>query len=101
MIDQSAAVWLVLAVAIAAANLPYLSERLLLVGPRRTPKSAWWRLLELLLMAALTFGIGTALEAHIGRRHAQGWEFYAAATCLFITLGFPGFVWRYLRRASR
>jgi hypothetical protein len=101
MIDQSTAVWLVLVVAIVSANLPYFSERLLLVGPRRAPKSAWWRLLELLLMAGLTFGLGTALEAHIGRRHAQGWEFYAAATCLFITLGFPGFIWRYLRRASR
>jgi hypothetical protein len=80
--DQSAAVWLVLAVAVVAANLPYFNERLLLVGPRRAPKAAWWRL----------------LEARIGQRHSQGWEFYAAAACLFITLGFPGFVWRYLRR---
>jgi hypothetical protein len=96
--DQSAAVWLVLLVAVIAANLPYFNERLLLVGPRQEPKSAWWRLLELLLMAGLTFALGTVLEARIGRRHAQGWEFYAAASCLFITLGFPGFVWRYLRR---
>lgn len=96
--DQSVAVWLVLAVAVVAANLPYCSERLLLVGPRRAPKPAGWRLLELLLMAVLSFGIGSLLEARIGQRHAQGWEFYAAAACLFITLGFPGFVWRYLRR---
>jgi hypothetical protein len=96
--DQSAAVWLVLAVAVIAANLPYFNERLLLVGPRRAPKAAWWRLLELVLMAVLTFAIGSVLEARIGQRHSQGWEFYAAAACLFITLGFPGFVWRYLRR---
>ncbi len=96
--DQSLAVWLVLAAAIVAANLPYFNERLLLVGPRLAPKAAWWRLLELALMAVLTFGLGTALEARIGQRHEQGWEFYAAAACLFITLGFPGFVWRYLRR---
>ena len=96
--DQSAAVWLVLAAAAVAANLPYFNERLLLVGPRRAPKAAWWRLLELVLMAALTFALGSALEARIGQRHAQGWEFYAAGACLFITLGFPGFVWRYLRR---
>ena len=96
--DQSAAVWLVLAVAVIAANLPYFNERLLLVGPRQSPKSAWWRLLELLLMAGLTFALGSVLEARIGQRHSQGWEFYAAAVCLFITLGFPGFVWRYLRR---
>lgn len=96
--DQSAAVWLVLAAAVIAANLPYFNERLLLVGPRRAPKAAGWRMLELLLMAALTFALGTLLEARIGQRHPQGWEFYAAGACLFITLGFPGFVWRYLRR---
>jgi hypothetical protein len=96
--DQSAAVWLVLAVAVLAANLPYFNERLLLVGPRRAPKAVWWRLLELLLMAALVFALGSALETQIGQRHPQGWEFYAAGVCLFITLGFPGFVWRYLRR---
>lgn len=43
--DQSLAVWLALAVAVVAANLPYFSERLLLVGPRRATKSVWWRLL--------------------------------------------------------
>jgi len=96
--DQSVAVWLVLAVAVVAANLPYFNERLLLVGPRRAPKAAWWRLLELLLMAVLVFAVGSTLEARIGQRHPQGWEFYAAGACLFITLGFPGFVWRYLRR---
>ena len=96
--DQSTAVWLVLAVAVTAANLPYFNERVLLVGPRRAPKAAWWRLLELVLMAALTFALGSVFETRIGQRHAQGWEFYAAGACLFITLGFPGFVWRYLRR---
>ncbi|MFG6461243.1 DUF2818 family protein [Roseateles sp. DXS20W] len=96
--DQSVAVWLVLAVAVLAANLPYFNERLLFVGPRRAPKAVSWRLLELVLMAVLTFAVGAVLESRIGQRHAQGWEFYAAGACLFITLGFPGFVWRYLRR---
>jgi len=99
--DQTVAVWLVLAAAVIAANLPYFNERLLLVGPRRAPKTVWWRLLELVLMAGLTFGLGSMLESRIGQRHEQGWEFYAAASCLFITLGFPGFVWRYLRRGAR
>lgn len=96
--DPAAAVWAVLILAVLAANLPYLTERVLLLGPRRAPKAAGWRLLEVVLMAALTFGVGSLLEAQIGRRHIQGWEFYAAGLCLFITLGFPGFVWRYLRR---
>ena len=98
--DQSASVWLVLVVAVIAANLPYFNERILLIGKRQASKAAWWRLLELVLMAVLSFGLGSLLEARIGQRQAQGWEFYAAASCLFVTLGFPGFVWRYLRRGA-
>lgn len=96
--DQSAAVWLVLLAAVAAANLPYFSERVLFFGPLQSPKSVAWRLLELVLLALACLGLGFALEARIGQRQPQGWEFYAAAACLFVTLGFPGFVWRYLRR---
>ncbi len=96
--DQTAAVWLVLLAAVVAANLPYFNERWLLLGPRLPSKPAGWRLLELALMAALTLALAAGLESHLGQRHPQGWEFYAASFCLFITLGFPGFVWRYLRR---
>jgi hypothetical protein len=96
--DQSAAVWLVLLAAVLAANLPYISKRVLLVGPRRSPKPVAWRLLELVLMALLTLGLGFLLESRLGQRQPQGWEFYAAGFCLFVTLGFPGFVWCYLRR---
>lgn len=95
---QSAAVWLVLLVAALAANLPYFSPRLLLLGPKRHPKPFAWRLLELLLLAGLTLGLGFALEALQGQRQPQGWEFYAAFLCLYLTLGFPGFVWCYLRK---
>lgn len=96
--NQSATVWLVLLIAVIAANMPYLSKRMLLVGPRMHPKPFGWRALELALMAALSLGIGMLLESYLGQRHPQGWEFYAAALCLFLTLGFPGFVWCYLRR---
>ncbi|HEV8689937.1 MAG TPA: DUF2818 family protein, partial [Ideonella sp.] len=55
-------------------------------------------LLELKIYADLTLGLGLALESSIGQRAPQGWEFYAAGVCLFLTLASPGFVWRYLRR---
>ncbi len=97
--EQGASVWVVLVVALVAANLPYLSSRILLVGPRREPKAAGWRLLELFLLALITLAIGFGLESRLGQRAPQGWEFYAAALALFVTLGFPGFVWRYLRRS--
>lgn len=95
---STAASWLVLVVALVAANLPFVNERLFIVGPRRTPKALGWRLLELLLLCGLTIGAGLALEARLGQIQPQRWEFYAAFGCLFLTLAFPGFVWRYLRR---
>lgn len=95
-----AEVWTVIAFALVAANLPFVNERLFIVGPRRDPKVIGWRLLELLLMAALSFGLGAWLESRIGQRQPQNWEFYAAAGCLFLTFAFPGFVWRYLRRSA-
>jgi Protein of unknown function (DUF2818) len=96
--NHAAEVWLVLAMAAVAANLPFINERLFIVGPRRDPKALGWRLLEMLILFGLTLGLGMLLEARIGQRQPQSWEFYAAALFLFITLAFPGFVWRYLRR---
>ncbi|OWQ45524.1 hypothetical protein CDL60_20045 [Roseateles noduli] len=97
--DQGVSVWMVLVVALVAANLPYVSSRILLVGPRRDPKAGGWRLLELFLLALITLAVGFGLESTQGQRFPQGWEFYAAAVAMFVTLGFPGFVWRYLRRS--
>ena len=92
--------WLLLALGFVAANLPFLTERLLLEGPRRAPKAFGWRLLELLLLSGLTIGLGMLIEGRIGQRQPQGWEFYAAALCLMVTFAFPGFVWRLLRRRT-
>ena len=96
--NHGAEVWLVLLAAVVSANLPFVNERLFAVGPRRAPKSLAWRLLELLVFGGLTLLLGMALEARIGQRQPQRWEFYAAAGCLYLVLAFPGFVWRYLRR---
>lgn len=97
---QELAVWMVVVLAVVAANLPFLNERLLLVGPRRAPKAVGWRLLELLLLGLLTLGLGALLEGTLGQRAPQRWEFFAGWLCLFATLAFPGFVWRYLRRGA-
>lgn len=95
---SSAAVWWVLALAVASANLPFANERLFFVGPLRAPKALGWRLAELAGLWGVTLGVGKALEARLGQVQPQGWEFYAAMGFLFLTLAFPGFVWRYLRR---
>ena len=94
----SAAVWLVLLVAVIAANLPFINERLFVLGPARPRKEIGWRLVELVVLWALTLGLGFLLEARAGQVQPQGWEFYVALGFAFLTFAFPGFVWRYLRR---
>ena len=92
------AVLLVLLAALIAANLPFFNDRLFVVGPRHSPKTVAWRLLELLVFAALVALLGRALEGHLGRVSPLRWEFVAVWLCVFLTLAFPGFVWRYLRK---
>jgi hypothetical protein len=96
--SSTLAIGLVLLLAVIAANLPFVNERLFVVGPQRHPKVLGWRLLELIVFGAAIVALGMALEGNIGRRHPQSWEFYVVMLCLFGTLAFPGFVWRYLRR---
>jgi Protein of unknown function (DUF2818) len=93
---QSVSVWLVIALALLAANLPFLSQRLLAVVPLATGKNLAIRLAELVLLYFVVGGIGLLLEKRLGQIAPQGWEFYAITGTLFITLAFPGFVWRYL-----
>lgn len=98
--QDAAAIALVLGFAFVAANLPFLSDRIFMVGPRRAPKAAWWRIAELFVLGAIAVGVGLLIETRQGQRHVQGWEFYVAFACLFVTFAFPGFVWRYLRRGA-
>jgi hypothetical protein len=90
-------VWLVLVVAVLAANLPFMNDRLLAVIPlRRAPKPLPLRLVELVLMYFVAGGVGLLFEQRAGQIAPQGWEFYAITGALFITLAFPGFIFRYL-----
>lgn len=85
--------FLILAV-FAAANMPWLSDRFLLVFKR--DKSAWLRWLEWLVMYALAGGLSVGLEYKLtGTRHAQGWEFYVTTLCLFLVFALPGFIYHY------
>lgn len=92
----TAAVWLVILAAVVAANLPFLTQRLFLVVRLATKKSLGLRLLELVVYYLLVGAMGLLLERNMGRIAPQGWEFYAITAALFVTLAFPGFVWRYL-----
>lgn len=82
--------------ALLAANLPFLNHRVLALGPVRLPKSLALRLLELVLLYFVVGGIGLVFEKNAGQIAPQGWEFYAITATMFVTLAFPGFVYRYL-----
>lgn len=61
-------------------------------------KSFFVRLIELMVFFFLTGALGFALEFNMGNMFTQKWEFYAISLSLFLVLGFPGFVYRYLMR---
>lgn len=89
-------VWFVIVLALLAANLPFFSQRLFGLLALSAPKSLAVRLGELVVMYFVAGGIGLLLEHRAGQIAPQGWEFYAITASLFVTLAFPGFVWRYL-----
>ena len=63
--SQSLQIGVLIALAVLAANLPFASQRLFLLGPVRQPKGLAWRLLELVLMYLL---VG---EWQVGGQHGQ------------------------------
>ena len=90
---------LVIALALAGANLPFFNEKLLALIPLKVQrKPLGLRLLELFVLYCLVGLVSFALEARLGNAFPQTWEFYAITGCLFIVLAFPGFVLRYLRK---
>ncbi|GAB2726890.1 DUF2818 family protein [Melaminivora jejuensis] len=97
---QTAAIWLVIVAAFAAANLPFLNDRWLIVGKpaRAGAKPFVARLAELVLLYFLVGALALLIEKRAGQIAPQGWEFYAVTATLFLTLAFPGFVYRYLVR---
>ncbi|HKJ94612.1 MAG TPA: DUF2818 family protein [Gammaproteobacteria bacterium] len=106
--SQGASIWLLVALAFVAANLPWLSERVAFVfEPPAGGKREWVRLLE---WAALFCVVGVAAEGleyrAQGQLHHQDWEFYVTTICLFVVFALPGFIYhhdlrRHLRRRSR
>ena len=98
---SSWSVWLVWALCIVGATLPFASQRLFGLIALRVPKTLGMRLGELVLMYFVVGGIALVLEKSAGQIAPQGWEFYAITGAMFITLAFPGFVYRYLLKNKR
>ncbi|MEA3117707.1 MAG: hypothetical protein QOI13_977 [Paraburkholderia sp.] len=96
---MSAAGWFVVLLALFAANVPFLNQRLFAVVPvGATKKSVWIRIGELIALYIGVGALGFMLEARAGNRFEQGWQFYAITFCLFVVLAFPGFTFQYLAK---
>ncbi len=95
--------WLVLLAAACGANLPFFTRRVLgLVAlPDGRRKGLPAELLELVGLYFVVGILGLLLERHGGQIAPQGWEFYAVTAALFVTLAFPGFIYRHLVRNGR
>jgi hypothetical protein len=92
---------MVIALMAFCANFPYFSESIFgFFRPKQATKSPFIRIFELLVLYFLVIGVAHAIEASIGNAFPQGWQFYAVTVCLYLVLGFPGFVHRYLRRRT-
>ncbi|TKR53802.1 DUF2818 family protein [Allopusillimonas ginsengisoli] len=62
----------------------------------KVEKSFFVRLIELLVFYGLVGTLGFAFELNLGNAFAQAWQFYAVTLSLFVVLGYPGFVLKYL-----
>lgn len=98
MVSQAIAVWILLAAAVAAANLPFVTDRLWAVIPirRHSVKPVVYVVLEWAVLYGLVGFLGSAFEAALLNPFPRTWEFYVITLCIFAVLGFPGFVYRYL-----
>jgi len=97
--SRSFDVWLVIVIALGAANWPFLTERRWFFGALcKEAKPLALRLLELLLLYFVVGVLALLLEKRTGQIAQQSWEFYAVTAALFVTFAFPGFVWCYLAR---
>ena len=94
--NQNAAIWLLLVLAFAAANLPFLNERVFGVFALKGLKPFVVRVIELIVLYVLIGAVGFTFERMIGNVFVQRWEFYATTFTLFVVMAFPGFVLRYL-----
>lgn len=97
-LSLEASVWIVIILALVGANIPFLTHRCFGIFKSKNQKKIWVHFFELTIYFFLIGFISLLLEINIGKIYSQRWEFYALSVALFLTLAFPGFVYRYLRK---
>ncbi len=93
----STSIWILIAILLVAANLPWLTESFLVfIKPADGKKKVWMRLVEWLILYFLCGLMALGLEKKMtGEIHQQDWEFYAIGFFLFVVFAFPGFIYRH------
>ena len=91
---MQSSIYILLIVAILAANQPFASERICGVVAV-TRKRFGWRALEFLSLYLLVGLFARLLESRQMPVHAQNWQFYVSTFALFLVFAFPGFVLRF------
>jgi len=88
---------ILLIASIIAANLPWLTERSLLIfPPQPSGKPVWMRLIEWFILFIIMGGVAIGLEIKAtGGSHSQDWEFYWVSLFLFMIFALPGFIYRH------
>ena len=89
-------VWLLVSLALLAANLPFISNRVMAVYRLRSSKTLVPRLAQMVVWYFVVVGLALLLKQRAGKIASQGWELYAITGTLLVTFAFPGFVYRYL-----
>lgn len=88
-------VWLMIALFLLIANLPWIGHRVFFVFPMQT-KPVWIRFVELFVYYLISLLIGVAFETRFsGDVYQQSWEFFVTTLSLFLVLAVPGVVYRY------
>jgi len=103
--STSVAILILFIMTLAAANIPFISDRILLFIDSKSPKSFWLRLFEWFIMYVLTLALAMGLEIKLyGEAYSkvwefwnfpQHWEFYTITLCLFLVFALPGYIYHY------
>lgn len=103
--SSSIAILILFIITLIAANIPFLTDRVLLVLKADSKKSFRLRFTEWFLMYVIVMAVAIGLETKLhGTAYAkvwevwnfsQNWEFYAITLCLFVVFALPGFLYHY------
>lgn len=103
--QNSVVAWCLLLVAFVAANIPFMNQSLFALFPlnKKTDyqKPFWIRLVEMIVLYFLIGIVAHQIEAYFSDAYPQTWQFYAVTGCLFLVFAYPGYVFRYLRKAKK